>query len=136
MTDDLISHGCIQNKTFYIEIPNIPEPLMNHFIRGFFDGDGCICTDNKKKRTVAINFCSASEKFLIQLREHLFKYNICSYIIDEKNKSTYRLYIKGIKNVDKMWNYMFENATVFLDRKYIKKQELYKKYELAQRLLR
>ena len=136
MANDLISHGCIPNKTFYITVPNIDKSLMNHFIRGFFDGDGCICTASKKRKTLGINFCSASEDFLIGLRKHLYSIGINSYIVDEKNTSTYRLYIKGIKNVDNMWNYMFDNATIFLDRKFEKKQKLYKEYELAQRLLR
>lgn len=135
MANDLISHGCIPNKTFYITVPNIDKSLINHFIRGFFDGDGCICTASKKRKTLGINFCSASEAFLSELREHLYTVGINSYIVDEKG-STYRLYIKGIKNVDNMWNYMFDNATIYLDRKYIKKENLYKEYQIAQRLLR
>lgn len=136
MANDLISHGCIPNKTFYIKIPKIDKSLMNHFIRGFFDGDGCICTDSNKRKTLAINFCSANHEFLIGLRQVLFENGICSYIADEKDRNSYRLYIKGMKNVDDMWNYMFDKATIYLDRKYIKKQQLYEEYEIAQRLLR
>jgi len=135
MANDLISHGCIPNKTFNIKVPKINESLMKHFIRGFFDGDGCICTDSSKRKTVAINFCSASKEFLMDIREHLYKVDICSYITDEKG-STYRLYIRGMKNTDKMWNYMFDNATIYLDRKLSKKEKLYKEYQIAQRLLR
>ena len=29
---DLISHGCIPNKTFVIEMPNIEEKYMNHYL--------------------------------------------------------------------------------------------------------
>ena len=61
---------------------------------------------------------------------------INSYIVDEKHKSTYRLYVCGVQNVDTMWHYMFDNATIFLDRKYSKKEKLYKEYEIASRLLR
>lgn len=136
MSNDLISQGCVPNKTFTIAIPNIRESLMKHFIRGFFDGDGCICTVSNVRKTVGINFCSASEKFLIGLREHLFKNGINSYITDEKNRSTYRLYVKGLKNTDNMWNYMFDNATIYLERKLTKKEKLYEKYQIAQRLLR
>lgn len=136
MANDLISHGCIPNKTFYISIPNIDKSLMNHFIRGFFDGDGCICTDSKQRKTLGINFCSASQEFLIGIRQLLYEKNINSYIVDEKNRSTFRLYVKGVQNVDNMWNYMFDNATIYLDRKYVKKQKLYEEYKIAQRLLR
>ena len=136
MATDLISHGCTPNKTFFITIPELDESLMSHFIRGFFDGDGCICTASKQRKTLGINFCSASQQFLSELRSILYKNGINSYITDEKDKNTYRLYIKGMKNVDNMWNYMFDNATIYLDRKYTKKQKLYEEYEIAQRLLR
>ena len=33
--------GCVQNKTFKITFPDfIPDEIMRHFIRGYFDGDG------------------------------------------------------------------------------------------------
>jgi len=38
----LIKHGCVQNKTQKIRFPEIDESLKYHFIRGYFDGDGCI----------------------------------------------------------------------------------------------
>ena len=136
MVHDLESHGCVQNKTFIIEVPDIDASLMHHFIRGFFDGDGCICTDSAIRKTVAINFCSASLKMLEQMRSILYKEGISSYITDEKDRSTYRLYIRGMQNADKMWNYMFSDATVYLDRKVEKKKRLYEEYDLAQRLLR
>lgn len=136
MSNDLISHGCIPNKTFEIEVPDIDKSLINHFIRGFFDGDGCICNASTKRETVGINFCSASEMFLKQIREVLCNHGISSYITDEKDKTTFRLYVKGLKNTDDMWNYMFDNATIFLDRKVKKKQDLYEKYKITQRLLR
>lgn len=136
MANDLISHGCTPNKTFTITIPKLDKSLMNHFIRGFFDGDGCICTASKDRQTLGINFCSASQQFLSELRCILYRNGINSYITDEKGKNTYRLYIKGLKNVDNMWNYMFDNANIYLDRKYTKKEKLYEEYQIAQRLLR
>lgn len=136
MAYDLISHGCVPNKTFVIEFPELREDLIHHFIRGYFDGDGCISTDSNQRKTVAINFCSASLKMLEKMREILYKNKICSYITEEKNKSTYRLYIRGLNNTDNMWEYMFSDATIYLDRKVAKKERLYKEYNIAQRLLR
>lgn len=136
MANDLIQQGCIPNKTFSINIPVINDNLIHHFIRGFFDGDGCICKDNLKRKSVSINFTSASEVYLIQLRDILYKNGIKSYIVNEKDKSIYRLYIKGLKNVDNMWNYMFDNASIYLDRKFVKKNKLYKEFNVAQRLPR
>lgn len=32
----------VANKTFKLNWPDIDEYLQAHFIRGYFDGDGCI----------------------------------------------------------------------------------------------
>ena len=41
--DDLISHGCFKQKSLILEPPiGVPNNLIHHFIRGYFDGDGSI----------------------------------------------------------------------------------------------
>lgn len=53
LCDDLIQHGCIPNKTFSLNWPqDISNNLIRHFIRGLFDGDGCITfgSDLRKNR--------------------------------------------------------------------------------------
>src|SRR5690606_36171752 len=42
MFKDLEKLGCGQKKTGYETFPDIPTELRRHFIRGYFDGDGCI----------------------------------------------------------------------------------------------
>ena len=45
MVNDLIRLGCVQNKSLILRFPNenqVPTHLLSHFIRGYFDGDGCI----------------------------------------------------------------------------------------------
>ena len=34
--------GCVQTKTFKLKFPLLKEDLISHFIRGYFDGDGCL----------------------------------------------------------------------------------------------
>lgn len=136
MANDLISHGCTERKSFTVKLPNISKSLMNHFIRGYFDGNGCISTDSSKRKTVSIFLCSASEEFLLQVRNHLFSYGINSYFMREPKKTAYKLYVRGLRNVDNMWKYMFDNSTIYLDRKFEKKKKLYEEYNIAQRLLR
>lgn len=135
MAEDLISHGCIPNKTFFIELPQLPTELYRHFLRGYFDGDGCISLRSNKRKDLKIDYCSASKKILEQIRELLFQFEIKSYIVDEK-KSTYRLIIGGLKNVDNMVHFLYDDATIYLDRKYNKTKQLYQENNVAQRLLR
>ena len=58
IVNDLINHGCIPNKTFVIQFPNIDEKYYSHFIRGYFDGDGSISVneDNNKQFTIVGNY--------------------------------------------------------------------------------
>jgi hypothetical protein len=42
LADDLIKLGCIPNKSLKLLPPNLTDELINHFIRGYFDGDGSI----------------------------------------------------------------------------------------------
>lgn len=48
----------VGHKSDRIELPDIPDRFMRHFVRGYFDGDG-----TSSKRTVM--FCSSSEGFLV-----------------------------------------------------------------------
>ena len=41
----------------------------------------------------------------------LYQNNISSYIVDENNRTTYRLYIKGLNNCNNMINYMFGDCS-------------------------
>ena len=136
IVNDLISHGCAPRKSFDIKFPNLPPELMRHFIRGFFDGDGCFCRDSKPRNTCAINFCSASEAFLDGLRATIYQRGVSSYIVNEANRSTSRLYVRGMENCDRMLTYMYDGANCFLDRKYWKAIRFYEENQIAQRLLR
>jgi hypothetical protein len=42
MCKDLIALGCTPNKTRKFIIRSMPQSVVNHFIRGYFDGDGSI----------------------------------------------------------------------------------------------
>ena len=42
LVNKLFELGCFNNKTQKIRLPNLESNLMNHFVRGYFDGDGSI----------------------------------------------------------------------------------------------
>jgi len=135
MAEDLISYGCIPNKTFNIELPMLPDNLYRHFLRGYFDGDGCITLRSRKRKDLRMDYCSGSKKMLEQIRELLFKYDIKSYLNNDK-ENTYKLVICGLQNVDKMIHYLYDDSTIYLDRKFYKTKQLYQENNIAQRLLR
>lgn len=49
LINDLKNYGLHPNKTFTLEYPNIDEKLERHFLRGYFDGDGCIRLSKDKR---------------------------------------------------------------------------------------
>lgn len=72
--DDLISLGLYPNKSLTIKFPSIPKKYLSQFVRGYFDGDGCVRIDMKKgkRQSLILNklctvFTSGSKEFLQEL---------------------------------------------------------------------
>lgn len=50
MCQDLLKLGIIPNKSLTLTFPTkVPQEFLRHFIRGYFDGDGCIWIGNEKE---------------------------------------------------------------------------------------
>ena len=113
---DLCKHGCVPCKSNIIQFPIIKESLVHHFIRGYFDGDGTVSISKylslKDYTTLKSGFCSGSRIFLERLIQYIptrsktVKYYGSVYTVSYSVKDSYILY-----------NYMYSDATVFLERK-------------------
>ena len=75
---DLSCLGFMQNKSKRLPLPNIPKKYFGDFVRGYFDGDGCVYFnhlkfgDRKKHRLILLTlFTSGSRQFLDSLWEKL-----------------------------------------------------------------
>lgn len=71
---DLFALGFTPRKSKTLTFPLVPQQYRSDFVRGYFDGDGCIyCAhlkfaDRKKKRAVVLSlFTSGSHSFLHDL---------------------------------------------------------------------
>ncbi|HSV94818.1 MAG TPA: LAGLIDADG family homing endonuclease [Spirochaetia bacterium] len=71
--EDLLKLGLCPRKSLIIELPNIPEQYFQYFLRGYFDGDGCINIEKNKKNRVNVIFTSGSKIFLEQLVFYIHK---------------------------------------------------------------
>lgn len=122
--DRLKSYGLFQRKSCK-EIPyyNIDKNLIRHYIRGIWDGDGYL----SKNRDV-IGVCGSQEVLdyihenLILNVEGVFFTEAFKGIRSGENSKIYRLDYTG-KKAKYISSYLYENATIYLNRKY----ELYKK---------
>lgn len=67
--NDLLKLGVTPRKSLTILFPTIPSRYLSYFIRGYFDGDGCIYL--LKRKYPRIVFTSGSNKFLQGLSQAL-----------------------------------------------------------------
>ena len=132
IVEDLINMGVVPNKSHVITFPKLQKNLIMPFIRGFFDGDGCLRL-NTKRNCHSFDFACASIDFVNSLRTILYDmYNINSYICKDGN--IYRLYIRGLTNAYLFGALLYDNATIYLDRKYQKFYTITKQYDIKNRL--
>jgi intein-encoded DNA endonuclease-like protein len=122
--EDLIRLGCVCSKSDKIVFPNLRNDLIPHFIRGYFDGDGCIGMYLKKKRAY-VTICSTpsfNETLLQFLRDNS---EIVGGIYNHKNIINYsEIHICGTKSALMFFDLIYKDATIFLQRKFDKFQEV------------
>lgn len=119
--NDLIANGCLENKTHLLKFPELRNDLIPHFIRGYFDGDGCLSYYVTTKRQYKIGFVGTYE-FLDGIMKYLNK----NLKFSTKDCTTYQFNIGGNNQVKTVMNILYKNATIYLDRKYDKYLELLK----------
>jgi hypothetical protein len=113
---DLINLGCMPNKTFLLCFPNknqVKHELVSHFIRGYFDGDGCITSKEKIRPMVTI---IGTLEFLNGVFDNLKQEGIDKYSLFKISK-IYRLSISNLKDNYIFYNYIYKNAKEYLKRK-------------------
>ena len=114
MKQDLIKNGCIPQKTFKLTFPNwLREDLKRHFIRGYFDGDGCVSLIKGNRFRAAIG---AREEFLKVILE-LSK--IRGYIHKYSSQRIWYLRYFGSSAISFL-TWLYKDATIYLERKHQK----------------
>lgn len=128
IAEDLNKYGIGNNKTYKtdIDISFIPENLMMHFIRGYFDGDGTVYAgvaskkvNGKQYRVENCNWSIIShcECHLVQIKEYLEnKHGIKSNIIKD-GRGNFLVMINRKEHFIKFRDILYENAHYYLKRK-------------------
>ena len=119
---DLEDLGVHSNKTKVVKYPNIPENLQNHFMRGVFDGDGCISLRTDKRdnsQRGQVNLCSGSYDFIKEYYDRLVKYCCLSGKNKIRNpKGSYYVVDWGkMSDVEKIYQFFYKDSNVYLKRK-------------------
>lgn len=114
----LIENGCIPNKTFSLKMPSLDSDLLCHFIRGLFDGDGCIAIDDSRVRV----FITGSVDFMHEVSTLINNaINVQAAVRPYKSKpKSADLVISNKTDAVTFLNWIYQDASIYLNRKYEK----------------
>lgn len=114
----LISLGVTPNKTLTIKFPELDREYIRHFIRGYFDGDGCI-SKVKNSNSYIVTIFTASKDFKNSFIEYIEKEIGITTNVYERNNGYAMCFYKKVF-ILKLYEYFYIDSTMFLDRKKVK----------------
>ena len=132
---DLIDKKCTPNKTYDIRLPSfdiVPKEYMRDFLRGFFDGDGCICITTMNSQPHIETVITGIEAMLKDIASFLINEKIITVnpkIHHDKRSKACSMYFYG-DTVKDFLDYIYKDSNLYLDRKYDKYIDYYKNYVL------
>lgn len=135
---NLIKQGIVPAKTLIYQFPNesqVPNHLIWHYIRGYFDGDGCIFF--KQEREKQLDYCvqwTGTKSLLEGIDTRLKDVGVKSLLSKNTNDKVYTLKVSSLRDIKKVFNLMYKDASLFLRRKFNKFNELFE--ATPQRLFR
>lgn len=127
MHKDLTKLGCSNNKTFTLTFPTfLQQNLVRHFIRGYLDGDGCICTADENRPRVDFTSNKDFIEGLVSYIENNLGFKCNKIGQRHENTETRNIQIMGFEKVKILLDHLYKNATIFMERK---KQKYYEVFE-------
>jgi hypothetical protein len=131
--NDLGRFGIFSKKSLTFDMPIWLQEhkLVKYFLLGYFDGDASIGFDRMqngklRKTPQARLHIRGTKEFLTNF--HSILYRDCDLCTEEKTISKdngiFSLQYTGNRNVHKIMSYLYDNAVIYLDRKYERYTEL------------
>lgn len=121
MQKDLINAGVRYRKSWNLDFPYFLNPeLYSHFCRGYFDGDGSVFqTKSQKYMRTGVDFVG-TEQVCQGIQTILANNGIYSAMYDSvaHNGITRDLHIIRKDDVRKLFYWLYENKTLYMERKY------------------
>lgn len=127
--------GCVSNKSLVLKFPEtiLNLELQRHFIRGYFDGDGSISKSNRVSNNKIIDDYHASIVSTNNFCQEVIKIvnnNIDIHFTDRittpnsQNNITHTISIRGNFQILKFMDWLYQDATIYMQRKYNKYLDL------------
>lgn len=126
--------GLGKNKTYLSKsIKNVvPKELMWDFIRGYWDGDGCISSSNVTKNVketsynhinIGFTIISKDPDILNEMNEFFIEEGINTHVYPD-NKGNYLVGTHSKSEVEKIYNKLYNSSNLFMERKRAKFNEI------------
>jgi transposase-like protein len=106
---DLLDMGCSPAKSLTAVFPDIPTEYFHHFMRGYFDGDGWFSKDRSFGLIGSHIFCEVSKQKLKNFTGIDFRIVECGKVA--------RLLSGSRVKMQKFYDFLYQDATIFLKRK-------------------
>ncbi len=128
ISSNLANLGCFQRKSLTLKFPTeqqVPKHLIVHFIRGYYDGDGCLSVYYDGNHWKCY-FCSivSTEDFCIKFQEIVLKETGVKFGIRRQNKgsttTTRQARVGGRLVAYRFLDWLYQDATIYLKRKHDK----------------
>ena len=117
LCNDLINKGVVPRKSLILKPPkNVPNHLVRHWVRGYFDGDGSVYfrkikRNGSRRKRVSI---SGTEEVMRFIQKKLG----LGHIHDSRPRAQVHSFRIGSQtDVEKFADYIYQDATVHLERK-------------------
>ena len=126
MVTDLSRYTITARKTYTVRFPDISKILEKHFIRGAFDADGCINRSAriKKGKSGQIYIIHGGEfniegnrEFITAVQSRFIELGLSKNSINYPGKNINRVRYGGINQLRIIYNYLYKDATISLERK-------------------
>ena len=119
---DLKNYHIIPNKTYekeYCFPEKLNEQYYIDYIRGLFDGDGCVKASNP---TICWQIDTSSKDIAEKICNYLksFEINVKISTLPKTNMNIYRVYCYNKQNCNKIFNLLYNKTDLYLKRKYNK----------------
>lgn len=121
LIEPLIVMGIAGNKTYSLNssvMQYIPENLVRHFLRGYFDGDGCISWEKRYKSGDKSTINIAGNYDFLQGSFNKYFPTKCKLYPYKTSRQCYAYVIADKKEVLRFLAYLYNDAKIYLDRKY------------------
>ena len=115
ISETLNNLGMVQNKSLVLTFPYWLDTLLySHFLRGYFDGDGCL----QKYFLTIVSTKEFCESVATICKNILDISTTISDIPNRPESNTKLLCITGISKMKKFLDYIYQDAELYVQRKY------------------